>query len=79
MTNEELAIKIQNGESHLIAELWEQVKGIIYRRVSREMVFDSKKNRAATIGVTKEDLYQEGYFALVDAINYYAPEKGALP
>ena len=76
MTNEELAIKIQNGESRLIAELWEQVKGIIYRRVSREMVFDSKKNRAATIGVTKEDLYQEGYFALVDAINYYAPEKG---
>lgn len=76
MTNEELVIKIQNGESHLIAELWEQVKGIIYRRVSREMIFDSKKNRAATIGVTKEDLYQEGYFALVDAINYYAPEKG---
>ncbi|MBR6119371.1 MAG: sigma-70 family RNA polymerase sigma factor [Oscillospiraceae bacterium] len=76
MTDEELALKIQNGEKSLIAELWKQVERKIRIYVNHELQIDSMHYRAASVGVTKEDLYQEGYFALLRAIKAYNPDKG---
>lgn len=71
MTNEELAVRIQNGETELIATLWEQVERFIMSKA---------RARAANLdgfgGVTEEDLYQSGFFALLYAINSFDPRTG---
>lgn len=74
MTNEELALRIQNGEINLLSDLWKQVEKKIKQFVNIELI--SKMDRAISVGVTREDLYQEGYFALLDAIKQYKPDKG---
>ena len=71
MTNEELAVRIQNGETELIPTLWEQVERFIKWKA---------RVRAANLdgfgGVTEEDLYQSGFFALLYAINAFNPQTG---
>lgn len=71
MTNEELATAIQAGESNLLPELWEQVERFISQQAGK---------RASALngygGVTEEDLYQCGYFALLAAVKTFTPEKG---
>lgn len=71
MTNEELAAAIQAGESNLLPELWEQVERFISQQAG-------KRARALNGygGVTEEDLYQCGYFALLAAVKTFTPEKG---
>ncbi|WP_054749754.1 sigma-70 family RNA polymerase sigma factor [Ruminiclostridium josui] len=77
MTNEELAIRIKAGECELLPELWEQVKYLLFF-ILRRMFFGSTtyQERAASTGVTLEDLEQECYFALLNAIGAYDPDTG---
>lgn len=73
MTNEELALQIQNGETSLYATLWDQVRLLVARKVnSFALHFPDVCTRC---GVTTEDLMQVGFLALVDAVQAYDPEK----
>ncbi len=67
MTNEQLTIRIQAGENVAgnMLELWEQNQGFIGKMAV-------KYSSYAEI----EDLKQEGYFGLCEAVRHYEPDKG---
>ena len=77
MTNEQLALNIQNGNRAALAELWGAVRPLL---LSMAWKFYTRqgKERCSTHGVTLEDLQQEAFFALFDAVQAYKPEKGYL-
>lgn len=77
MSNEELAVKIQAGELNYLPELWEQTKKWIaasYKRMLRNST--ASQDRFIRAGVTLDDLQQEGYFALLEAVDAYKPDAG---
>lgn len=77
MTNEDLVALIQSGQKEYIPDLWAGVERFVsYKAYSYYNI--KWPNRCATAGVTMDDLYQSGYFALLKAIDYYDPEKGVL-
>ena len=76
MTNEELAQRIKAGEKDLIGKLWEQTERLLRFMIDRELIVADKAERAEAAGVTLEDLLQEGYFALLQAVEAYDPETG---
>lgn len=69
MSNEELARRIQAGETELLSQLWEQVRRFIYREARRRYLFTEGLG-----GVEVEDLVQSGYIALVEAVGYFQPD-----
>lgn len=71
MTNEELAIRIHQGEAELIPELWEQVQRFIIKKANQYYLLYCENSRCEV-----EDLVQSGYFALLNAVRYHDPEKG---
>ena len=77
MTNEELVALIQAGERDRLPELWEQVERFVALQANR-LLHAMGPDRAALAGVEFGDLYNSGYFALVDAAERYDPEAGAL-
>jgi len=76
MTNEELAQRIKAGEKDLVGELWNQTERLLKYMIDRELVSTDKAERAEAAGVTREDLLQESYFALLQAVEAYDPESG---
>lgn len=75
MENEKLALQVQQGNRVALSQLWEAVRPLLasmtwkfYERHGRE--------RCAVHGITLEDLKQESFIALVDAVRAYKPEKG---
>lgn len=74
MTNEELALKIQNGERNLIPTLWEQVERFIY--LKSENWYWQHEETCIRCGVDLDDLKQVSYFAFLDAIRYYTSADG---
>lgn len=69
MTNEELAMKIQNGEAEHMPQLWDQVKRLVYKMAHRWVFrFDGAR------GVTVDDLINSGYIALTEAVETFRPE-----
>ena len=75
MTNEELVALIQAGERDKLPELWEQVERFVALQANR-LLHALGPDRAALAGVEFGDLYNSGYFALVDAAERYDPEAG---
>ena len=75
MTNEQLAWNVQNGNRAALTELWGAVRPLL---LSMAWKFYQKqgKERCSSHGVTLEDLQQEAFFALCDAVQAYKPEKG---
>ena len=73
MSNEELAVAIQGGQD-LWAELWEQMKRLIYQLVC--IAYNKRAVQCSRAGVELEDLLQCGFLALYDAVKAYDPEKG---
>lgn len=75
MTNEQLALNVQNGNRAALTELWGAVRPLL---LSMAWKFYQKqgKERCSSHGVTLEDLQQETFFALCDAVQAYKPEKG---
>lgn len=67
MDNEQLVVRIRAGEdvADNMLQLWQQNKGFI-RTLARKYA----------IGAEIEDLEQEGYIGLCDAVNQYDPDKG---
>ena len=77
MTNEELAMRIKAGESELMSELWAQVERFVAQQ-ARKFVKYRWSEVCASAGLTYDDLYVTGYFALPPAVEAFDPEKGYL-
>lgn len=73
MSNEELVIQIQKGDTGKLEELWEAVRGLSAWRAKQILTALEGKR-----GVTMDDFMQEGFLALVDAVQTFDPEAGAL-
>lgn len=69
MSNEELAKKIKAGENELIPTLWEQVEKFI--KLMANKFYTAYMNRCISVGVELNDLYQLGYFAMLNAIKAF--------
>lgn len=75
MTNEQLALNVQNGNRAALTELWGAVRPLLFS-LAWKFYTRQGKERCSTHGVTLEDLQQESFFALCDAVQAYKPEKG---
>lgn len=71
MSNEELAQAIKIGERDKLLTLWEQVRRFAYQQARRWAA-------AGRGGVTAEDLVQEGFLAMLDALERWRPEAGTF-
>ena len=67
MDNEQLVLRIQGGdnEAENMLQLWKQNKGFI-----------ATIARKYSAGAEMEDLEQEGYIALCEAVQHYDPDRG---
>lgn len=66
MTNEELVIRIRDGETDRLIELWQQVEQFVKQRANR------------FIGYAEyDDLVQQGFLFLYSAISSYDESRGA--
>lgn len=75
MTNEELVICIQNGSKEYLQLLWTQVEKYI-KLWANKYAFGTYSGQCLALGVTADDLYQVGYFAVINAIETYKPDAG---
>ena len=68
MTNEQLVARIQSGidEAENMLQLWQQNKGLIHSIARKYAAYEDI-----------EDLEQQGYLGLCDAVQGYRPEEGA--
>ena len=71
MSNEELAVLIQRGDSEKMALLWEQIERFVAFRANRIITLSGDR-----IKVEFDDLYNSGYLALVKAVETFDAEKG---
>lgn len=76
MSNEEIVVRIQAGETELMEELWEQVKGLVAWKARHVMT--GLENWGDPRGVELDDLLQSGYLALVKAVEGYEQTEGAF-
>lgn len=76
MTNEELAVLIQNGDDGDLPTLWEQVRKLIRLKAVRYSQWLKECGKHIDPEDFKEDLTQAGYFAVLDAVKYYKPDAG---
>lgn len=70
MTNEELVARIRAGvdETENMLKLWQQNRGLIHTIARKYAAYEDI-----------EDLEQQGYIGLCDAVQGYRPEEGAPP
>lgn len=68
-TNEELAIRIKNGEKELYTQLWENTYKLLYQKANS--FYYSNTELCRSCGVELEDIQQTCYFALCDAVEAY--------
>lgn len=68
-TNEELVIRIQNGEKELIGELWENNYKLLYQMSNR--FYNNHTDRCISCGVELDDIKQSSFFALCAAVEAY--------
>lgn len=74
LTNEELAIRIQQGETALIPQLWEQVVKFIAMK-AREYI-SHKEQQGLPCNGEETDLTNQAYFGFLNAIKYFNAEAG---
>lgn len=70
MTNEEMVVLIQQGQTELYSDLWKQVGRLIGK-----IVLSYAKHRILPPDISKEDLLQSGYFAMMAAVKAYDDSK----
>ena len=71
MTNEELARRIQQGERDLLLQLWEQVRRYAHDRAYKWHIATGGRG-----GVTLDDLGQEAFIALLEALEGWDEKAG---
>ena len=69
MSNEEIVVRIQGGETWLIETLWKQVERLVKWNANR--VATAINNSGRSCGVDFDDLCQVGFFAMLKAIENY--------
>lgn len=74
MNNEELAQRIKEGQKEYLAPLWTNMRRLIVKWANA--YYGKYKDRLEGRGVTQEDLEQQGYFALLEAVKAYDPSTG---
>lgn len=74
-TNEQLALRIKDGEEFLLPQLWTQVERFV-RMKARQYAHRAEESGRGLHGCELEDLEQAGYFAVVSAVRYYNAESG---
>ncbi|MVB11344.1 RNA polymerase sigma factor RpoS [Caprobacter fermentans] len=74
MTNEELAVLIQQGHKEYVPELYEQIRKLLTKIAYR--YFNRFNDICSRCGITQEDLNQEGYFVMLEAVQGFKPEQG---
>ena len=67
MNLSELVIEIRNGRSDLLGELWNQVRDFVALMAIRRYI------HVTDTGVDVDDLIQQGYFAVLEAVRTYDP------
>ena len=75
MTNEELAKAAQQGNQGALPQLWEATRALLFA-FAWKFYTRQGKDRCAQRGVTLEDLQQETFFALCDAVGAFDEGKG---
>lgn len=70
MTNEELVKLIKQGNKRYYATLWEQTSKLIHK-----LIYKHASKRKLPNDIDFDDILQCGYFAMVNAVNAYNPEK----
>lgn len=75
MTNEQLTLDIQNGNRAALTELWGAVRPLLFS-LAWKFYQKQGKERCSSHGVTLEDLQQECFFALCDAVGAFDEGKG---
>lgn len=75
MTNEELAVKVKNGDENALIELWHQNHGLAVR-ISRRR-YNQQESYGGLCGVDMDDFMQTAFLALVKAVSYYDAKKDA--
>ena len=71
LSNEELTVLIQQGRAELLSDLWEQTKALLFRllrKYSAEYDYEAR-------GYTLEDLEQECFIILCEAVKSFDVEK----
>lgn len=74
MSNEEMAVRIQEGKRELLPELWEQVRRSVMAQAGRLLA--RSRGRCDACGVTVDDFMQAGFLALLDAVATFEPARG---
>lgn len=74
MSNEETAVLIKSGQNEYCINLWENIKGFIGFWICKTSYMYCKQMKKA--GITEEDLKQEGYFAMLEALRYFNKDSG---
>ena len=75
MTNEELAKAARQGNQGALPQLWEATRALLFA-FAWKFYTRQGKDRCAQRGVTLEDLQQEAFFALYDAVRAFDEGKG---
>lgn len=70
MTNEELVQLIKQGNKCYYAPLWEQTSRLIHK-----LIYKHASKRRLPNDIELDDILQCGYFAMVNAVSAYNPEK----
>jgi len=73
LSNEEIALRIRDGETELLGELWGSIEKLIRKQANRV-----SRALGGKVGVEADDLYQTGYFAMVAAVDTYTAEAGSF-
>lgn len=76
MTNEELAQRIQCGETEFIPELWDSIEPFIQMRAAQFLRAAILTQRVSDPAIDAEDLVQESYFGMLKAVEYFDPRSG---
>lgn len=74
MTNEELCLSAQYGDSHSVNVLLEQNTGYISMVANR--LYYANRNEYDQIGIEPDDMIQEGLLAMYRCISKFEPDKG---
>ena len=75
ISNEELAARIKAGEKKLTDQLWQQIEAFVWFRARS---FYNLCDMHGLVRVELEDLVQQSYIAMVEAVHYFEPEKGGF-
>lgn len=77
MSNEELAVLAAQGDKQALNQLWGQVSRFVYSCTARMALSTTGQACMQKAGVTIEDLTQEGFLAVADAVKLYDPNRDA--